>query len=75
MAQQQMLDITTDAFLTALVDRGILPPNTTRVSVYAGNILGVSHVRIIIANPSFDDVTPVPMSTVDVPAAIEGLGL
>jgi hypothetical protein len=75
MATQQMLDITTDALLTALVDRGILPPGTTRVSVYAGNVLGVNHIRIIITNDTFDDVTPVPVSTVDVPAAIEGLGL
>jgi hypothetical protein len=75
MAQQQMLDITTDALITALVDRGILPAGTTRVSVYAGNILGVNHIRIVIANESFDDLTPIPVSTVDVPAAIEGLGL
>lgn len=75
MPQQQMLDMTTDAFLTALVDRGILPPGTTRVSVYCGNVVGVSHIKIIIANDSFEDVTPVPVSPVDVPAAIEGLGL
>ena len=74
MPQQQQLAIPTDAFLTALIDRGILPAGTTRVSVWAGNQLGVSWVKIILANSSIDDVTPVPVSTVDVPAAIEALG-
>jgi hypothetical protein len=74
MPQQQQLVIPTDAFLTALIDRGILPPGTTRVSVWAGNQLGVSYVKVILANGDFEDLTPVPVSTVDVPAAIEALG-
>jgi hypothetical protein len=74
MAQQQMLDIPTDAFITALVDRGILPVGTTRVSVWAGNMLGVSRIKIILANDAFEDLNPIPTSAVDVPAAIEVLG-
>jgi hypothetical protein len=75
MAQQQMLVIPTDSFLTALIDRGILPVGTTRVSVWAGNQLGVSYIKVILANGDFEDLTPVPVSTVDVPAQIESLGL
>lgn len=79
MAQQQILDILTDDFLTALVNRGILPAGTTRASVWAGNVSNgvggyVSHVKIIINNAGFDDVTPIPVSTVDVPTEIQILG-
>jgi hypothetical protein len=75
MAQQQLLDILTDAFITSLVDRGILPAGTTRGPVWAGLVSGVSHIKIYLNNPNFDDVTPVPVSDVDVPTAIENLGL
>lgn len=78
MAKQQILDVLTDAFLTSLIDRGILPAGTTRASIWAGNMPDgqggyVSHIKIVINNDSFDDLTPVPTSTVDVPAAIEAL--
>jgi hypothetical protein len=75
MAQQQVLVIPTDSFLTALIDRGILPAGTTRSSVWAGNQLGVSYIKVVMNNSNFEDLDPLPVSTVDVPAAIEGLGL
>lgn len=65
----------TDEFITALVDRGILPAGTTRGPVWAGNVSGVSHVKIYLNNDNFDDLSPVPVSDVNVPAAIENLGL
>ncbi|HEX3058053.1 MAG TPA: hypothetical protein VHP62_01755 [Usitatibacter sp.] len=75
MAQQELLDIVTEEFITALVDRGILPAGTTKGPVWAGNVSGVSHIKIYLNNTSFDDLTPVPVSAVNVPAAIEALGL
>jgi hypothetical protein len=38
LAKQQLLDVVTDEFIAALVDRGILPPGTTRGPVWAGNV-------------------------------------
>jgi hypothetical protein len=68
-----------DDFVTALVNRGILPGGTTRVLVWAGNKpdgLGgyESHIEIIINNSGFDDVSPIPDSTVNVPNEIQNLG-
>jgi hypothetical protein len=75
MATWQQLVIPTDSLITALIDRGILPPGTTRINVWGGNQLGVSYIKITIANDGFDDVPPpAPVSDVDVPAAIEALG-
>lgn len=79
MAQQQRVVMKSDDFVTALVNRGILPPGSTRALVWAGNRpdgLGgyESHIEIIINNSSFDDITPVPNSTVDVPTEIQNLG-
>lgn len=80
MAKQQILDWHTDDFIAACINRGILPAGTTRVSVWAGNKpdgLGgvISHTMIIIANDAFDDVTPIPTSTVDIPTEIQNLGV
>lgn len=75
MAKQQLLDMVTDEFIAALVDRGILPAGTTRGPVWAGNVSGVSHVKIYLNNDSFEDLSPVPVSDVNVPQAIENLGL
>lgn len=75
MAKQQLLDMVTDEFIAALVDRGILPAGTTRGPVWAGNVSGVSHVKIYLNNDSFEDLSPVPVSDVNVPTAIENLGL
>jgi hypothetical protein len=79
MPRQQQIDILTDAFLAALMAQGILPEGTTRVSIWAGNVPDgqggvVSHIKINVANESFDDLTPIPTSSVNVPAAIEALG-
>lgn len=79
MARQQRLVIKTDDLLTALINRGILPAGTTRGPVWAGNKpdgLGgfESHIEIIMNNQSFDDISPVPNSSVDIPAEIQNLG-
>lgn len=76
MPTWQQLVIPTDALITALVDRGILPAATTRVNVWGGNQLGVSYIKVTIANDAFEDMpVPAPVSPVDVAAAIEALGL